>query len=247
MPTAFSLTGESDATYHHAPRPEAAAVLTLLLAGCSSTGSGTDSAAPSNSATGASASADPASSQPIDPQASSSGSGSASATQKPDQPVFYKGGTYDDKTGIFDGMKWQGGMVHGGASQMPKLRISGWMPGLGEFTTCNIDLSSDDDAKFTTSTDEDAMSASHAPLPKAIATTGDEPQAYVTFAATSKASGSKAGEQRLYVQSIDLQLCTAGERIDVLGEPLDDPVTADPVFVGATDDTLAISIFGPDT
>ncbi|MCI9889526.1 hypothetical protein JT358_13825 [Micrococcales bacterium 31B] len=85
---------------------------------------------------------------------------------------------------------------------------------------------------------------SDTPLPRAIATTGDKPQAYVTYAASTKASGSAPSEERVYVQSIDLATCTAGERIDVLGEPLDDPVQAAPAFVGATEDTLGISIFG---
>ncbi|MCI9889525.1 hypothetical protein JT358_13820 [Micrococcales bacterium 31B] len=96
-----------------------AAVLMLLLTGCSSTNPG-DAGGPATGASGQ-ASGD-APSQP-------SGDSETSPTARPDQPIYYDR-TANRGSGLKSDLEWHGGMVHSGATQMPNLSIAGWMPGL---------------------------------------------------------------------------------------------------------------------
>lgn len=104
--------------------------------------------------------------------------------------------------------KWHAGVISTGAVSCggsDEYAVNVWVPGEDSIRTVDFSLLQDDDEK----TFDD---------PELVATYGDDPAVFILYNVKTKAKGTTPESVHMYVQQVDLDKRTLGERIDLMTE-----------------------------
>lgn len=198
------------------------AVSLLALTGCSEDPDPRTEYQPTDpaSATSAAPSSSPSeeASESESPSESASPSEDASASQSPSSSESSESSESDAASAapveFSADMAWSGGMMMEARVEGDEANIVGWVPGMEEAVRCRVPLWEDDEIDDGTP----VASAVLVAAPREDAADG----VTVIYPTETVSSGTDAAEKHLYAQSLTLDGCSLGDRVDLGGGPLDE-------------------------